>query len=135
MLHTVSILFLMTQVACLPVNKATDVSAIKRTLDDMQNYYTPGKNFSTPYFQSLLKCMAKDDDILIQAQNAGWTKIYELAAGTAPNTHKDKWGSNPKHHFIKHTQAKFGDNVIIYEPCNYVSNVAYYHSATKICDY
>lgn len=23
----------------------------------------------------------------------------------------------------------------IYEPCDYVSNLAYYHSATKICDY
>lgn len=25
--------------------------------------------------------------------------------------------------------------MIIYEPCNYVSNVAYYHSATRVCDY
>lgn len=25
--------------------------------------------------------------------------------------------------------------MIIYEPCNYASNVAYYHSATRICDY
>lgn len=25
--------------------------------------------------------------------------------------------------------------MIIYEPCNYVSNVAYYRSATRICDY
>ena len=23
----------------------------------------------------------------------------------------------------------------IYEPCNYASNIAYYHSATRICDY
>jgi hypothetical protein len=25
--------------------------------------------------------------------------------------------------------------MVIYEPCNYVSNVAYYRSATRICDY
>lgn len=25
--------------------------------------------------------------------------------------------------------------MVIYEPCNYVSNIAYYHSATRICDY
>lgn len=25
--------------------------------------------------------------------------------------------------------------MIIYEPCNYASNMAYYHSATRICDY
>lgn len=24
---------------------------------------------------------------------------------------------------------------MIYEPCNYASNIAYYHSTTKICDY
>jgi hypothetical protein len=26
-------------------------------------------------------------------------------------------------------------NILTYEPCNYVSNLAYYHSVTKICDY
>ena len=32
--------------------------------------------------------------------------------------------------------AMFGkQNMVIYEPCNYVSNVAYYHGATRICDY
>ena len=25
--------------------------------------------------------------------------------------------------------------MIIYEPCNYASNIAYYHAATRICDY
>jgi len=25
--------------------------------------------------------------------------------------------------------------MIIYEPCNYVSNMAYYHSVTRTCDY
>jgi hypothetical protein len=27
------------------------------------------------------------------------------------------------------------EDMIIYEPCNYASNVAYYHSATRVCDY
>lgn len=25
--------------------------------------------------------------------------------------------------------------MVIYEPCNYASNVAYYHSATRVCNY
>jgi hypothetical protein len=30
----------------------------------------------------------------------------------------------------------FGDEqIVIFEPCNYASNVAYYHAATRICDY
>ena len=37
---------------------------------------------------------------------------------------------------LVHGPALFGDErMAIYEPCNYVSNVAYYHSATRICDY
>ena len=27
------------------------------------------------------------------------------------------------------------ENIIIFEPCNYVSNIAYYHATTRICDY
>jgi len=34
------------------------------------------------------------------------------------------------------TPAKFGKmGVEIEEPCNYASNIAYYHSATRVCDY
>lgn len=32
--------------------------------------------------------------------------------------------------------GEFGkDKMQIFEPCNYASNVAYYHSASRICDY
>jgi len=30
--------------------------------------------------------------------------------------------------------AFIGD-VLIYEPCNYASNIAYYHSVTRACDW
>ena len=26
-------------------------------------------------------------------------------------------------------------NMLVYEPCNFASNLAYYHAVTKICDY
>ena len=32
------------------------------------------------------------------------------------------------------TIQEFG-SVSIYEPCNYASNVAYYHTVTEICDH
>jgi len=32
--------------------------------------------------------------------------------------------------------ANFGaDNMLIEEPCNYASNIAFYHASTRICDY
>jgi len=37
---------------------------------------------------------------------------------------------------MRRAEASFGDDdMVIYEPCNYVSNVAYYHSTTRLCDH
>ena len=37
---------------------------------------------------------------------------------------------------MRNTPAEFGAlKMKIYEPCNYTSNVAYYHAATQICDF
>lgn len=57
----------------------------------------------------------------------------------------DHWGGcTPE---TKNTRCPVGDykenkpslfgkeRMIVYEPCNYVSNVAYYHSGTRVCDY
>jgi len=38
--------------------------------------------------------------------------------------------------YKENTISYFGDEkMIIYEPCNYASNLAFYHSATRVCDY
>lgn len=41
--------------------------------------------------------------------------------------------------YMRNTSHPFagmnGKNITIEEPCNYVSNIAFYHSATRICDY
>ena len=54
----------------------------------------------------------------------------------------DTWGfAGPKDernpvHYLKTEPSPFGkDKMLIYEPCNYVSNVAYYHTTTEICSY
>ena len=55
----------------------------------------------------------------------------------------DHWGQvlhdSPRNAYIEYFQGKTApigkDHMIIYEPCNYASNIAYYHGATKICDY
>ncbi len=47
----------------------------------------------------------------------------------------DKWGGTVSipHYFETNRTAQDYHNIMIYEPCNYVSNVAYYHVATEIC--
>ena len=37
---------------------------------------------------------------------------------------------------MRHDGAEFGrEKMLAQEPCNYASNMAYYHSTTRICDY
>ena len=37
---------------------------------------------------------------------------------------------------MRHDGAEFGrERMWVQEPCNYASNMAYYHSTTRICDY
>ena len=57
----------------------------------------------------------------------------------------DKWGGCtprstdsrcPVGDYLEDTSVVWNkEGMIIYEPCNYVSNVAYYHSALRVCDY
>ena len=93
--------------------------------------------------------MGKDNDtLLINSQDAAWKGMidYWKSNGTDHDykNQTDYWGGcdgNYPHrcgdrNLMRNTSGLFGDEkMIIYEPCNYVSNVAYYHSATRVCDY
>jgi len=46
----------------------------------------------------------------------------------------DEWLTEKKWHEKNVTNQEF-HNMTIYEPCNYASNVAYYHVATQICQH
>lgn len=81
----------------------------------------------------------------------GWKGFYGYwkSNGTEVDFRKlnDYWGecsttefgnkSNCGNHpYYRYDPELFGeDKVEIFEPCNYASNIAYYHSATRICEY
>ena len=52
---------------------------------------------------------------------------------------RDEFGNKSNcanNEYYRFQPEPFGqENMQIFEPCNYVSNVAYYHSATRICQY
>ena len=70
-----------------------------------------------------------------------WAGIlnYWLSNGTKRDTYgyKDLWDDGRvrgKWH-VRHEPGYFGDEKMkVYEPCNYVSNLAFYHSVTEICE-
>jgi hypothetical protein len=90
-----------------------------------------------------------DDDLLPSSQDNAWKGMldYFNSNGTSHDymNQTDYWGGctpdTPNTRcdvgdYKEDTVSYFGEEkMIIYEPCNYASNVAYYHSATRICDY
>ena len=104
----------------------------------MQHYFTPEVGFSASYFEKLVKCMDYHDPILLKAQNEGWRKIREKSRydknRNEDKNEKDLWGNIPTT-FIEQNKSEFGEATTIFEPCNYVSNVAYYHSASQTCEH
>ena len=124
-----------------------------KALSDMTHWFeTHEKDFDPIYYEKLKTCFNDNDDKLMDSQNAAWTGMYQFFKQNGTDSdyqgNPDHWGQcddknrrdictiDPHTADVVHGPALFGDEeMIIYEPCNYVSNVAYYHSATRICDY
>ena len=84
-----------------------------------------------------------DDQLLVKSQDSTWLGFYNYweTNGTTllPYFNEtDHWGHrnsiSPWQEAHQGKQAYIG-KVLIYEPCNYASNVAYYHAMTRVCDY
>lgn len=129
---------------------ANDTTHMKKMLDDMADFYKKGDVYDPEYFKELTTCMAKfDDDLLIPSQDNAWKEMlaYFKSNGVDKDymNRTDHWGECtpyindtrcPVGPYQRNQSSTFGvEKMTVYEPCNYVSNVAYYRSATRICDY
>lgn len=117
---------------------------LKRILDDQEAYFNedPDKKFDQTFFDSLLTCMAKNDDLLVKANDNAWKKgfIDYYAAGGSKIDYRgkiDNWGEYPTSFQEGKDQANAAmiGGIKIIQPCNYASNIAFYHSVMRICDY
>lgn len=59
---------------------------------------------------------------------------YALSNGQPDGS--DPWGENATYHHWMELNATKTDlhGITVFEPCNWVSNVAYYHAVTAVCD-
>lgn len=145
---------LLSTVAGAPVDKdlngESKTAFMKKMLDDMADYYEAGAVYDPEYFEELATCMAKyDDELLPVSQDNAWKQMmaYFKSNGTDKDYmgKSDHWGGCvpgadgsrcPEGPYSRSTPEVFGaEKVMIYEPCNYVSNVAYYRSVTRTCAY
>ena len=66
-------------------------------------------------------------------QDIAWSGLVDFFENDG--FEEDKWGGTvtvPAYH--EYNVSTQTDGVVIYEPCNYASNVAYYHDATEMCN-
>jgi len=65
--------------------------------------------------------------------NEDWKGKSDYWGKTSPGLYGEKLPFNEFYNRPNETIGRYG--ILTYEPCNYASNLAYYHSVTKICDY
>ena len=117
---------------------------MQKYFNDMEDHYHTGQNFNKVFFDELITCFEKDNDpILVASQEAAWKGINEYWANDGAysyNGKDDRWGIlNPGrdgeyYEYIRTEPDTFGNQKIkVYEPCNYVSNIAFYRAANELC--
>ena len=107
-------------------------------LDAMSQLMTGEAEFDRDFLSSLSSCMDRISPELRAVSDGAWWGMKEYHATNGAGN--DTWGSCldtghcHKYHEQNLTVQEY-HNISIYEPCNYASNVAYYHVVTSICDY
>ena len=110
---------------------AEDSSPMLDILDAMQQLLTGGGQYDREYYGQLLTCMDQLHPDLVAQADASWQGFidYWLSNGTVTDT----WGGTKLVYMEENTTNTDFLGMMIYEPCNYASNVAYYHATTEIC--
>ena len=132
--------------------KVAAASLTFEMMDDMAAHFNHLNKSATynphNFVANLTECMAKwDDDALADAADATWAGFLDFYQH--PNA-SDPWVNcleNPSDYhcsasgYVEGRSAKyayFGKDerkVQIMEPCNYASNMAFYHGALRACDH
>ena len=107
-------------------------------LDAMTALMTGEGEFDRTFLSSLSTCMNSISPDLVPLSDGAWRGLVEYHATDGAGN--DTWGSCldtghcHKYHEQNLTVQEYHD-IGIYEPCNYASNMAYYHVVTSICLY
>jgi len=108
---------------------------LKAAFDGVEKYMTGQPIFQNQaFYDEFIACMNVLDPRLVQSVGAQWDGMIEYSAtkGNPPDdpwiqcTEKGKWFE------VNCTVQEYGQ-MSIWEPCNYASNLAYYHTVTEIC--
>lgn len=102
-----------------------------RMLDAMHHLMTGEPKFDRTRFKLLTACMEYLDPSVPAVQDGVWQGMIEY--WNSNGTVDDRWGSAPSEFHECNITTTMVDNMQIYEPCNYASNLAYYRSMLELC--
>ncbi|KAF2367512.1 hypothetical protein FHG87_001742, partial [Trinorchestia longiramus] len=107
-------------------------SAMLDMLKSTQSFMTGSeKGFDSHFFQEVRSCMSTFDPNLPLAQDKAWQGIIDY--WQMRGFPSDEWGKFPSHYWEYNVTVSSMNGMLIYEPCNYASNIAYYHDVIEIC--
>jgi len=123
--------FLSLGFAARSADAATDDG--KRMFDSMENLMSGADSFDQTLYDEMWDCMAEYDLNLPKSQDAAWAGMIRYFDEN--ESMNDTWGAGHGHwHEMNNTLQAF-HNIMIMEPCNYASNIAYYRVAAQICQH
>ena len=124
-------------------------------LDDMARFFGDSNGYPQDRYQQLLACFDKWEEpyqsptytnaTILKAQDASWRAFLDMyETGGVDGT--TQWDPKDRNYqwieSIENKSGYFGGDIysgnrkyMIVERCNYVSNVAMYHSTIRICEY
>merc|ERR1711997_1316646 len=106
---------------------------LKDALDGVSVYMTGEPSFDQDFYDELVACMNVIDPRLVQSVGAQWDGMIEYSSPLGgPDDHWNQCGTERKWFEKNCTVQEYGQ-MPIWEPCNYASNLAYYHTTTEIC--
>jgi len=111
-------------------------SMMLAVLDSVQAVMTGQTQYDRRQFQAIVHSLIDFDPQLYHSQENGWRGMlayYQAGGGVG-----DRWGGNPSRFMERNTTKLLlpnSQNLLVFEPCNFASNIAYYHMNIALARY
>eukprot|EP00092_Neocalanus_flemingeri_P005587 GFUD01006019.1.p1 GENE.GFUD01006019.1~~GFUD01006019.1.p1 ORF type:complete len:991 (+),score=124.96 GFUD01006019.1:438-2975(+) len=106
---------------------------MRQVFEATQMAMTGVNKFNTKAFNTLTLDMFTIDKDLVQSQENGWKEMTKYQ-----DQHQDSWGSNPSRYAERNPKSlavSRSRSLLVYEPCNFASNWAYYHLMSSVTSF
>jgi len=116
---------------------AEEKDELYKFLNGMQEFMSGEEFTDTDFYNKLVQCLKKTDSQLYKSVNHQWIGLKEYAnkgGSGADSWYKCDSDTTPNKIWFERncTTEKYG-NIPVWEPCNYASNIAYYHTVIEQC--